>query len=134
MKTDGDFEDREGHQAPFTLRENNGLNLRADLLRECVEIRPIAGLELGVKDFTVEADFKSARTGGNQFHGIDSRSFSNADRQTDGTRFVVSDRAIFDRDVCFHSYAPFERESKAAREAVKKRCGRLLLERDAFDV
>ena len=102
MKVDGDFEDREGHQAPFTLLEIRSLNLGFDLLCDRVEIRPLAGLELGVNEFTIDANFKSAAVGRNELHRINPGGFANRGCQTGSPRFVVSDRAIFDRNVCLH--------------------------------
>ena len=102
MKVDGDFEDREGHQAPFTLQETRSLDLGFDLLCDRVEIRPLAGLELGVNEFTIDANFKSTAAGRNQFYRIDPCDFANLSRQTDGFRRVVSNRAVFDSHFGFH--------------------------------
>jgi hypothetical protein len=51
--------------------------------------------------FTFDANFESSATRGNQFR-FDSGKFANLSRQTGGSRFIVSDLAIFDRNVCFH--------------------------------
>ncbi len=102
MKVDGDFEDREGHQAPFTLQKIRSLDLGFDLLCDRVEIRPLAGLELGVNEFTIDANFKSAAVGRNELHCVNSGGFANRGRQTGSPRFIVSDHAIFDRNVCLH--------------------------------
>ena len=102
MKVDGDFEDREGHQAPFTLQKIRSLDLGFDLLRDRVEIRPLAGLELGVNEFTIDANFKSAAVGRNELHCVNPSGFANRGCQTGSSRFVVSDHAIFDCNVCLH--------------------------------
>jgi hypothetical protein len=52
-------------------------------------------------EFTFNANFESAATRGNQLR-FDSSEVANLSRQTGGPRFVVSDLAIFDRNVCFH--------------------------------
>ena len=70
--------------------------MRSDLLRDRVEIGPLAGLEFGVDEFTVDANFEGTAAGRNQSGSHASR-FTNASRQTGGFRFVVSDRAVFDR-------------------------------------
>src|SRR5207302_6586898 len=63
LRTDNGFEDREDHQAPFTLREEEKddrlLNFfkRAD---DGVEVRPVAGVELGMEQVAIGANFKSA--------------------------------------------------------------------------
>ena len=102
MKVDGDFEDREGHQAPFTLQKTRSLDLGFDLLCDRVEIRPLAGLELGVNEFTIDANFKSAAVGRNELHCVNPSGFANCGCQTGSPRFVISDHAVFDRNVCLH--------------------------------
>lgn len=52
-------------------------------------------------EFTVDANFESASAGTNQLR-IDARLFTNESRQTGSFGFVISDRAIFDRDFWFH--------------------------------
>jgi hypothetical protein len=83
LRTDDGFEDREGHQAPFTLRKEENVErlpsemegVRAvgaqedrllelfDRLDDGVEIRPVAGLELGMKEMSIGANFKGAAVG-----------------------------------------------------------------------
>ena len=53
-------------------------------------------------EFTVDANFESAAIGRNEFYLSASRDLTNFGRQTDGFRFVVSDRAVLDRDLRFH--------------------------------
>jgi hypothetical protein len=55
-----------------------------------------------VNKFTVDANFESPTIGWDQFHGFDFRYVANFRRQTGGSRFVVSSRAVFDCDVSFH--------------------------------
>lgn len=94
LRTDNGFEDREGHQAPFTLRKLQKANaecstsdsesFRKETVRyratvedgraqsqlfeffDCaddgVEIRPVAGLEFGMEQFSIGLDFESAAT------------------------------------------------------------------------
>ena len=54
-----------------------------------------------MEKFTIDANFESAAAGRNQFR-FDAGSIANFGRQTDGSRFVVSGRAILDADVGFH--------------------------------
>ena len=76
--------------------------MRCNLLRDDVKVRPLAGLELGMNEFTIDANFKSTSARRDQFHRLDPRDVANCGRQTGGSRFIVSSRAVFDRDVCFH--------------------------------
>ena len=107
---DGGFEDREGHQAPFTLRiaecgMRNAERLFRffDRLDHGVEVRPIAGVEFGVEEFAIGANLKSAPARGNERERLDTLAeFKNFGRQTDGLRRVVSNDAIFDRHFGFH--------------------------------
>ncbi len=118
MRIDGDFEDREGHQAPFTLREENvtapgrkgvsawqneALFLFLNPRDEGVEIRPFAGVEFGVERFAIGADFEGAAARWNQGERRNPiAELENFSRQTDGFRRVVSNAAILDPDFGFH--------------------------------
>ena len=75
--------------------------MRSDLRGDRVEIRPLAGLEFGVDEFTVDAYFEGTAAGRDQ-PGSRARALTNASRQTGGFRFVISDRAVFDRYFRFH--------------------------------
>jgi hypothetical protein len=55
-----------------------------------------------VDEFTVDANFEGTTAGLDQFW-TDAGCFTNASRQTGGFWFVVSDRAVFDRDFLFHA-------------------------------
>ena len=66
------------------------------MLGDGVEIGPLAGLEFGVDEFTVDANFEGTAAGRDQ-PGGHARGLTNASRQTGGFRFVISDRAVFDR-------------------------------------
>ncbi len=125
LRTDNGFEDREDHQAPFTLREEEKENAqlstsgiqrpiaeeekddrlfnffkRAD---DGVEVGPIAGVEFGMEQFAIGANFKSAAARRNERERFDAfAEFKNFGRQTDGLRRVVSNDAIFDRDFGLH--------------------------------
>ena len=76
--------------------------MRCDLRGNRVEIGPLAGLEFGVDEFTVDANFEGTAAGRNQ-PGSHARGLTNASRQTGGFRFVISDRAVFDRYFRFHA-------------------------------
>ena len=135
MRGDDGFEDREGHQAPFTLPEKensqrptpkafgverwelkdlgkldaaspvkrNASNAAAGLFRllnrlnHFVEIRPLAGLEFGMEQFSIGANFEGAAARWNQRKRLDALAeLENFGRQTDGLRRVVSNDAVFD--------------------------------------
>ena len=139
MRTDNGFEDREGHQAPFTLREEEKENVERSTVRaglafnaqrritdeekeerllelfnrgdDGVEVRPITGIEFGMEQFTICADFKSAPARRNERERFDAfAEFKNFGRQTDGLRRVVSNDAIFDRDFGFHPVRSFPKK------------------------
>ena len=68
-----------------------------------VEIGPVAGIEFGMEELAIGADFECAAARGNQGERFDALAeFENLGRQTDGLRRVVSDDAVFDRYFCFH--------------------------------
>ena len=101
-RTDNGFEDREGHQAPFTLREICASDFRLNLPGNRVEIGPLSRVEFGVDEFTVDANFEGTAARLNQ-PWSHARRCPNASRQTGSFRFVVSDRAVFDRYFRFHA-------------------------------
>jgi hypothetical protein len=150
LRTDDGFEDREGHQAPFTLRckEENAQRSSSNIQRptldlegvravgaqifgtrqrvslqerlfcffdradDGVEIRPIAGVELGMEQLIIGANFESTATRGNESKRLDPLAeFENFGRQTDSLGRVVSNHAVFDRYFGFH----FELLSKSKR-------------------
>jgi hypothetical protein len=76
--------------------------VRFDLLGDRVKVRPFAGLEFGVNEFTIDADFKGTAAGRNQ-PGIDARGFVNESGQPGRFRFVVSVGAILDRYFWLHT-------------------------------
>jgi len=123
LRTDNGFEDREGHQAPVTLRKGKKENAERltpnvqyptaeeqkrllelfDCSDDRIEIRPIAGVEFGMKKLAIGANFKSAATRRDEGERLDAfAEFENFGRQTDGLRGVVSNHAIFDRDLGLH--------------------------------
>ena len=66
-------------------------------LNDFVEIRPFAGLEFGMEQFAIGANFESAaarRDQGKRFDAL--AEFENFSRQTDGFRRIVSNDAVFD--------------------------------------
>jgi len=68
-----------------------------DRLDDLVEIRPFAGLEFGMEQFAIGANFEGAAARGNQRKQLDALAeFENFGRQTDGLRRVVSNDAVFD--------------------------------------
>ncbi len=137
MRSDGGFEDREGHQAPFTLREkenvqrltsnaqrrtgedaNERLLELFDRLDDGVEIRPVAGIEFGMEQFVIGANLESAAARGNQRERLYALAeLKNFGRQTDGLRRVVSNDAVFDRYLGFHRQSPFQNETIGAMKS-----------------
>ena len=119
MRGDDGFEDREGHQAPFTLRISDfGLRIAERLFRfldrldDLVEIRPVAGIEFGMEQFAIGANLESAAARGNQHERFDALAeLENFGRQTDGLRRVVSNNAVFDRNFGLHRQTPFRSET-----------------------
>ncbi len=91
--------------------------MRFNLLRDGVKVRPFAGFEFGINEFTVDANFKSTSARRDQFHRLDPGDVANFGRQTGGPWFVVSSRAVFDRDVRFHR-APSELSLSVVEERV----------------
>ena len=62
-------------------------------------------------EFTVDANFEGTAAGRDQL-GIHASRFTNESRQTGSFRFVISDRAIFDRDLGFQAgLLPFSKLS-----------------------
>ena len=124
MRIDDGFEDREGHQAPFTLRkaekqktesEKSEPNWRLfeffDLADDLIEVGPVTGIEFGMEQFAIGANFKCASARRNERERFDAfAEFKNFGRQTDGLRRVVSNDAIFDRDFGFHPARSFPRK------------------------
>src|SRR6202035_5605152 len=79
-----------------------------DRANDGVEVRPVAGVEFGMEEFAIGANFKSAAARGNERERFDAfAEFKNFGRQTDGLRRVVSNDAIFDRDFGLHSARSF---------------------------
>ena len=79
------------------------LKLRANRFHDGVLFWKAACLEFGINKFAVDADFESATAGRNQLERANALlEFQKLFRQTDGMRFVVSDRAVFDDDFRAH--------------------------------
>jgi len=77
--------------------EMEALSCFLDRLDDLVEIRPFAGLEFGMEQFAIGANFEGAAARGNQHKRFDALAeFENLGRQTDGLRRVVSNDAVFD--------------------------------------
>src|SRR5205823_6607533 len=83
-----------------------------------VEVRPIAGVEFGMEQFAIGANFESAAARGNQRERFDALAeLKNFGRQTDGLRRVVSNDAVFDRYLGFHRQSPFQNETIGAMKS-----------------
>ncbi len=138
------FEDREGHQAPFTLRKEKTETVQRstlkvqrrateeeakerlleflDVAHNGVEVRPIAGIEFGMEKFSIGANLKCSAARRNESERLDTLSeFENFGRQTDGLGCVVSNHAVFDRYFGFHLLLLSEKRLRRRRETVKPR-------------
>ena len=80
--------------------------MRFNLSRDPVKIRPLAGLELGVNEFTIDANFKGTAAGRDQLR-IHARRFLNESGQPGRFRFVVSVGAVLDRYFFLHACLPY---------------------------
>lgn len=68
-----------------------------DLADDFIKVGPIAGIEFGMEQFAIGANFKSAAARRNEGERFDAfAEFKNFGRQTDGLGRVVSDHAVFD--------------------------------------
>jgi len=77
-------------------------------LDDSVEVRPVAGVEFGMEQFAIGVNLESAAARGNQRKRLDALAeLKNFRRQTDGLRRVVSNDAVFDRDLGLHRQTPF---------------------------
>src|SRR6266536_1016329 len=90
----------------------NALFCLLDCSDNGVEVRPIAGVEFGMEQFAIGANLESAAARGNQRERLNALAeLKNFGRQTDGLRRVVSNDAVFDRDLGFHRQTPFRNEN-----------------------
>jgi hypothetical protein len=68
-----------------------------DSLNDVVEIRPLTGLEFGMEQFAIGANFEGAAARRNQRKRFNALAeFEDFGRQTDGLRRVVSNDTVFD--------------------------------------
>jgi hypothetical protein len=82
-----------------------------DLADDVTEVGPITGIEFGMEQFAISANFKSASTRRDERERFDAfAEFKNFGRQTDGLRRVVSNHAVFDRDVSLHPACSFPKK------------------------
>ena len=93
-----DAQDRIGFaRLRATRNEVAALFCLLDRLNDLVEIRPLAGLEFGMEQFAIGANFEGAATRRNQRKRLDALAeFEKFGRQTDGLRRVISNDAVFD--------------------------------------
>ena len=91
-----------------------------DLRDESVKVRPFAGIEFGVEQFAIAADFEGAATRRNEGERRDPiAELENFGRQTDGLGRVVSNAAILDPDFGFHRSLLSSDEINGMRRRVK---------------
>jgi len=65
-----------------------------------------------MEQFAISANLEGAATRGNQGERLDALAeLENFGRQTDGLRRVVSNDAVFDRDLSLHQQTPFRSET-----------------------
>ena len=75
-----------------------------------------------MEQFAIGANLESAAARGNQRKRLDALAeLENFGRQTDGLRRVVSNDAVFDRDLGFHRQTPFRSETSDMIRSVKLR-------------
>ena len=68
-----------------------------DRPNDLVEIGPLTGLEFGMEQFAIGANFESPAARRNQRKRLNTLAeFENFGRQTDGLRRIVSNDAVFD--------------------------------------
>jgi hypothetical protein len=68
-----------------------------DRFDDGVEVRPVAGIEFGMDEFAIGANFEGASARRNERERLDPLAeFKNLGRQTDGLGRVVSNHAVFD--------------------------------------
>jgi hypothetical protein len=85
-------QDRSDRLFEFFNRGNDG-----------IEVRPVAGIEFGMDEFAIGANFEGAPARRNERERLDPLAeFKNLGRQTDGFRRVVSNYAVFDRYFGLH--------------------------------
>ena len=93
------------------------LNLfnRAD---DLIEIRPVAGVEFGMEEFAIGANFEGATARRDERERLDTLAeFKDLGRQTDGLGRVVSNHAIFDRYFGFHVRTPFRFKARISERS-----------------
>ena len=84
-------------------RETKTLLNLFDRADDLIEIRPVAGVEFGMEEFAIGANFEGATARRDERERLDTLAeFKNLGRQTDGLGRVVSNHAIFDRYFGFH--------------------------------
>jgi hypothetical protein len=80
-----------------TKNEVEALFRFLDRFNHLVEIGPLAGVEFGMEQFAISANFEGAAARRNQRKRFDTfAKLKNFGRQTDGLRRVVSNNAVFD--------------------------------------
>lgn len=88
-----------GRRTPDKARSLD-LPKRSDVLDDLVRVRESAGLQFRVDQFVVDTNLELSAAGGNQGEACDVLfEFEQLLRQTDGLRFVVSNTAVFDRNL-----------------------------------
>ena len=94
-----------------------------DLADDLIEVGPISGIEFGMEQFAIGANLKSAAARRDERERFDAfAEFKDFGRQTDGLGRVVSNHAIFDRDLGFHAACSFPiKMVRKARGWVKQR-------------
>ena len=100
-------EDRSGRLFEF-------LNRADDL----IEVRPVAGVEFGMEEFAIGANFEGATARRDERERLDTLAeFKNLGRQTDGLGRVVSNHTIFDRYFGFHVETPFRFKARISERS-----------------
>ena len=113
-----------GRNAP--RNEIGALFCLLNRLDDLVEVWPVAGVEFGMEQFAIGVNLESAAARGNQRERLDALAeLKDFGRQTDSLRRVVSNDAVFDRDLGLHRQTPF-RERNYRRGSKRSSCAVIL--------
>jgi hypothetical protein len=114
-QTDSGFEDREGHQAPITLRDSEkrekartrektlSLAQIADFFKNRIRLGKLAGGSFRINLLSIYSHFEDTPAGRDQSQRSNLLlQLEQFVRQTDGMRFIISSRAILNRNFQGH--------------------------------
>ena len=123
----------EGSVSRYRPRPASDSDSGFDLLEEDVEVGKFSRFGLGMQLVAIDGHLKDAAAGGHQLQRTDSLfQGQQCVRQTDGSRFVVSGRAVLDDDLDAHGCRPHtlgqrRRSVKSRGAAIERRFEKLLV-------